>query len=176
MSSVAETRTLFVPYRPSQTSKAPTDESEISLQRHAAREYHRKAKLLRQANTPRTRKSRRRVQNKKTRTLQGEDLQVSCIGGDAEAPSHRPRQKFPGMNTFRIKQDTTSGSYLLPHDVGAGVLDPFNVSVRWDVPRYVQEMLDHGKPARGNNFYCLILHTTLVGGLSDAAPSTQPSP
>jgi hypothetical protein len=47
MASSRDTRVLFVPYRPGRAGQKVPDDGEISQQKHAAREYHRKAKVIR---------------------------------------------------------------------------------------------------------------------------------
>lgn len=147
MPPVAETRVLFIPYRPSQSSKqAP--ETEISLQKHAAREYHRKAKLLRHAARPSRLAAHPRGQTKQTRTRSNAlpTREPQNLGDDEDTPAisrRARRQNFPGTNAFRIRRYTPSSPS--PHDIGVGQLDPFSVSIRRNAPRYVQEMLDHGK-------------------------------
>jgi hypothetical protein len=47
MASSRDTRVLFVPYRPGRAGQKVPDDGEISQQKHAAREYHRKAKEIR---------------------------------------------------------------------------------------------------------------------------------
>ena len=163
MGPVTETRVLFIPYRPTSASEQAASRAEISLQKHAAREYHRKAKLSRQGK-PKTKDSRRRRQStgsrKPSQTSSTEDPQLLGKNESPRAPSPMPPcQSLPGTNAFLIKPPTTFCP--LPIDVGVGKLDPFNVSIRRDVPRYALEMLDHGKHPRGRScFAACILRTT----------------
>lgn len=124
-----ETNVLFIPYRPSYSSKQPSVSGQgISQQKHAAREYHRKVKLNRLANKPST------THKRKPYT----ELDINS------AQSQRsPRSIAPSKNTFPIGEETDAPYRIF--DVGAGQWDPFQVCIPRGVPNYVLQMLDHGK-------------------------------
>ena len=132
MAVLNDTNILFVPYRPSYSSKPlSADISMISQQKHAAREYHRKAKLQRTA--------RRAGTTHKRQPHASIDIYVD--------PSNNPSRPFqPRKNTFPDR--TVSTQYHIIRDVGSGQLDPFHVCVPEGIPNYVLEMLDHGKSSR----------------------------
>lgn len=126
-------RLLFLPYKPSKDVQLDGDAPEISPQKHAAREHHRKAKLLRQA----ARNSRNLLgsDNEKgalassleslgaTRTLTGTHIQWEPDNyGDKEFPKDGPRSLL-----------------------GAGRLDPFDIYCVPKQPLIVHEILDHGE-------------------------------
>lgn len=125
----SNTKVFFVPYRPpSSSKKLSSDDSTISRQKHAAREYHRKAKLQRLAdfNISHTRHAR----------SQSDHIQESL-------PSSSSRRLLPRKKGRLTDKDDEKPPPVL--DVGTGHLDPFNVCVPTAVPPYVLEMLDHGK-------------------------------
>ncbi|KAK7890698.1 hypothetical protein LTR67_007907 [Exophiala xenobiotica] len=149
-SSGAGTRILFVPYRPPRSSKQAPDDSEISLQKHAAREYHRKAKLERLAKAYAS-----------SRPPPGQRQQeASPRKSGGQGSRRQAHQKLPGMNAFRIRAEASSDCPS-PLDVGVGQMDPFNVLMRRDVPPYVQEMLAHALSYQWPVFSCSIAATAI---------------
>ncbi len=152
------TRVLFVPYRPPRSSKQVPDDSEISLQKHAAREYHRKAKLERLAKAyagSRPPPGPQEALRKSARQGPQGNAQNDCF----DKGKH---QRLSGMNAFRIRTEASSNSVCpSPLDVGVGQMDPFNVLMRRDVPHYVQEMLAHAVSYQWPVFSCSIAATAI---------------
>lgn len=155
MAPDTETRVLFVPYRPSRESKQASEGSELSVQKHAAREYHRKAKIVRlekayaasktQHPPPRGKVPCKPPTHESLLETENDDVEewrdeVSC-------------QTLPGTNAFRIR--IAAATSRSPIDVGVGKVDPFNVLIRRDTPQYVQEMLDYGKCSVNSTATCL---------------------
>ncbi|KAK4939685.1 hypothetical protein LTR10_020075 [Elasticomyces elasticus] len=176
MAPGAETRVLFVPYRPSHAAEQGSEASEISLQKHAAREYHRKAKLARlekaYAGSDAPPPHQRRATRKQSTLVR----RVRPDNDDIEEWSRRTScQTLPGTNTLRIR--TAAADSQSPVDVGVGKLDPFNVLIRRDTPRYVQEMLDYAVSYQWPVFSCSIAagaiseikHTVLASAMRSQA-------
>ena len=124
-----QTNVLFVPYRPSYSSKQSSVKGQgISQQKHAAREYHRKVKL-------------QRLATKTDPTNKGKSFTKIDINLDPSTRSSR--SILPRENTFLNGEGTK-----VPHtiiEVGAEQWDPFHVCLPEGIPNYVLEMLDHGK-------------------------------
>jgi hypothetical protein len=122
------TNILFVPYRQSSSNKAKlsaTVGDDISPQKHAAREYHRKAKVTRQqaeSGAQNKRHSRKKHQPSESRQNAG---------------SHPKKES--------VLEEEGQTKTLEVIDPGAGRLDPFNIVLPSNVPSYVMEMLDYGK-------------------------------
>lgn len=122
-------RVLFVPYNPqSSTEPNPEDKPEISKQKHAAREYHRKAKLSRRTKA---------LGASASSTSRNPPLSTQHRDAAMNAQPLTQARNLPSRNNPRAIRSS-------PMDVGVGSLDPFNVCVRGNVPSYVHEMLDHG--------------------------------
>lgn len=132
MAPTAGINVLFVPYRPPFSSEQvpPDDESQISLQKHAAREYHKKAKLQRLAGGKPAK--------------QQKPFKGSASHADGLYSSSR-RCLLPRHHGSLDERRDRKSSSISNLELGAGKLDPFNVSVPRDLSRYVLEILDHGK-------------------------------
>ncbi|KAI1629914.1 hypothetical protein EDD37DRAFT_75126 [Exophiala viscosa] len=172
-----ETRILFVPYRPSPAAEQPSERSEISLQKHAAREYHRKAKVARlakaytgsNAQPPHQRNALGKPPTQVTRLLSQADEREAWR-------RNAPSQRIPGTNTFRIRT-AAAANLQSPTDVGVGKVDPFNVLIRQNTPQYVQEMLDYAVSYQWPVFSCSmaagaiseIKHTVLASAMRSQA-------
>lgn len=136
-----ETNVLFIPYRPSYSSKPfSANDPGISQQKHAAREYHRKVKL-------------KRLANKTTTTHKRKPYTEIDINSDQSRWSIRSIS--PRDNTFPNGEERDASHRI--SDVGSGQWDLFHVCVPQGVPDYVLEMLDHGKSRKSS----LTLHLVL---------------
>lgn len=156
MASRTDTKLLFIPYRPTcGTKEAPTG-SDISLQKHAAREYHRKAKLARlaraYANSSHPMRDSGTVFHERPR--KGPQYQAAH-GTSTSDSDTRPGDE----NAFPFRTEAVRRPS--PVEVGVGQLDPFNVLIRRDVPHYVQEMLDHAVSYQWPVFSCSIAATAI---------------
>ena len=100
----------------------------MSQQKHAAREYHRKAKLERLA---------------KLNVLSNRQARGTSVPAP-ESPSNLSSRPLPPRNrSFLDDQDYTKSFAVF--DAGTGQLDPFNACVPSGMPSYVLDMLDYGK-------------------------------
>ncbi|KAJ9640592.1 hypothetical protein H2204_003220 [Knufia peltigerae] len=161
-----DTRLLFIPYRPiSGTKKTPAGPG-ISLQKHAAREYHRKAKLARLARAYANSSSSHNVRDdpgtgfRRDRSGQGSRRQGA--GVDDVSTSHQKSSRDDDddeKNAFLMRTEDVAVTHRPPSPldvVGVGQLDPFNVLIRRNVPHYVQEMLDHALSHQWPVFSCSV--------------------
>lgn len=131
MAMSSETNILFVPYRPLYSSKQrSSDSSTISQQKHAAREYHRKAKSQRLATIAGT-------IHKRTHHA---SFDINVDQSTTSTPSH-PTSLLRNTCLTRSKFDEPDTIESL----GASQLDPFHVCIPEGVPNYVLEILDPGK-------------------------------
>lgn len=156
----ADTNVLFVPYRPSSSTSTKSSSSSssstsnapvISQQKHAAREYHRKARLQRLANLDAPHKRHGRSKSEQL----AESLQTRPV---------LPRsQSFSNVEDFDQK--------LSVFDVGIGEFDPFNACVPHGASNYVLEMLEHGKPPSLAFPPCLEKRRVLVASTLPMNPS-----
>jgi hypothetical protein len=110
---------LIIPYDGGNQSQATTSEDGVTRTQHAAREYHRNAKL-------------RRARNK------GEPP-------GADQPKRRPKKGGSTGSTERetaekLQVEQPPSLYTL---LGVSRADPFKTGSSSDVPIYVHEMLDH---------------------------------
>lgn len=117
-------RLLFLPYKPAsdESLDAFQERPKISHQKHAAREHHRKAKLVKQQL-----KSNKR----------------GASGGGQGAAEHGGR-----FIEWKVENSELEGNHpnASPTSfLGAGRLDPFDVYCARKQPLMVHEMLDHGK-------------------------------
>src|ERR1700742_4673483 len=121
------TNVFFVPYRPhSKSAKSPSDdEPVISQQKHAAREYHRKAKLERHAKLSALHSHHAR------------SISVPVAESQSDSSS---RPLLPRHKSFQDGQDYTKSFAVF--DAGTGQLDPFNACVPSGVPPYTLDILD----------------------------------
>lgn len=131
----AATNILFVPYRQpaagKKTKQGSADGDEISPQKHAAREYHRKAKIRQLADPGTVHKRHSHRKNSK---------QKQPPPGAGQEHTTLPRSKKESVSKGEKQVDRLSIM-----DPGAGHLDPFNIVLPSNVPSYVLEMLDYGK-------------------------------
>lgn len=127
------TNVFFVPYRPQSKAKTkpstPDDEPDITPQKHAAREYHRKAKLDRLA----------KLNALHSRHVRSTSLPVSTSDSVSSA-----RPPLPRSNTSTDEKEPHRSFAV--YDAGTGQLDPFNACVPSGVPSYALDILDYGKP------------------------------
>ncbi|EXJ58433.1 hypothetical protein A1O7_05858 [Cladophialophora yegresii CBS 114405] len=115
---------LIIPYDGGNQSQAKASEDGVTRTQHAAREYHRNAKL-RKART-------------KARATEGGDQRqrkAKKTGGSTGSPETEDGEKLP----VRQQQQQSSLHTLL----GVSRADPFKTGCSSDVPVYVHEMLDH---------------------------------
>jgi hypothetical protein len=118
---------LFVPYKTGGNDADGSDATEISPQKHAAREHHRKAKLLKQvARDARQNAVAKRGGNPLTKT----DLRETLDKGASDLLE----------DSWRVVLQAKPQSLL-----GAGRLDPFETYCVTQQPLMVHEILDHGK-------------------------------
>ena len=127
MPYASRTNVHFIPYQLPSVSggnKTRRNERDSPWQKHAAREYHRKAK------------AERAILRYKPLPYLGQrstDIVVHSAQLTANASEDGDREE----------EDTRP--YYLVQDVGDVSFDPFEVCVRPRTPRYVTEMLHHGK-------------------------------
>lgn len=135
MASSKDTRVLFVQYRPGAVSHRSHDDGEISQQKHAAREYHRKAKQRRQT-----------LKQMNGHTSNGTTPSTSSTSESPEVVSARTATP----STVQTRQSSMSSirdrSVSLPESprnlLGAGRIDPMNSLPVSDMSPYAKEMLD----------------------------------
>lgn len=132
MAPTAGINVLFVPYRPPFSSEQGPidDEPQTSLQKHAAREYHKKAKLQRLAG------GKPAKQQKPSKGSASYENSLYSSSRRSLLPRHH--------GSFNEPRDRKASS-ISNLELGAGKLDPFNVSVPRDLSPYVLEILDHCK-------------------------------
>ncbi len=134
MASSKDIRVLFVQYRPGATSHQSRD-GDISQQKHAAREYHRKAKQRRQPHK-----------------------QMTGHNANSTTLSTSSTSRSPEMTSVRVADPSTQMRHeppicsirgragLLPESprnlLGARRVDPMNSLPISDMSSYAQEMLD----------------------------------
>ena len=161
------TNVFFVPYRPTSKSKkfSSADEPEISQQKHAAREYHRKAKIERVA---------------KLNALHNQRARSTSVAAAQTQPDSSSRPLLPRNRTFQNDQDYDKSFAVF--DAGTGQLDPFNACVPSGVPSYALDILDYGEPPKlffSFSFTCEIClpHITAKSliNVSQVVPSLSPT-
>lgn len=132
MAGREKTNVFFVPYRPQSKAKTkpptPDDEPVISPQKHAAREYHRKAKLDRLA----------KLNALHHRHARSTSVPVSALGSESST-----RPPLSRSNTSPVEKELHQSFAV--YDAGTGQLDPFNACVPSGVPSYALDILDYGK-------------------------------
>jgi hypothetical protein len=132
------TNVFFIPYRPQSKSKKPSADHApgISQQKHAAREYHRKAKLDR---------------------LTKQNARHPHHGRSASVPvSHSQSEPSSRLLIARSKSVPGDEEYdesLVIARAGTGQLDPFNACVPSGVPAYALDILDYGEPFKELRFF-----------------------
>ncbi|KAI1626939.1 hypothetical protein EDD37DRAFT_239710 [Exophiala viscosa] len=153
------TNILFVPYQQASAGKKTKQGSgngdEISPQKHAAREYHRKAKIRQLANPGMLHK---RHSHRKHTT---EKHQPS---GDDQHRTTSQRSKKES-----VPKEKKQHNRLSTIDPGAGHLDPFNIVLPNNVPSYALEMLDYGATILQSGITLCLLHYPPV------IPAVQPA-
>ena len=129
------TNILFVPYQQPtggrKTKQGSGNGDEISPQKHAAREYHRKAKIRQLADPGMLHKRHSHRKSTKQKHQPSVDDQQSTTS---------PRSKKES-----VSKEEKQHNHLSTIDPGAGHLDPFNIVLPNNVPSYALEMLDYGK-------------------------------
>ncbi|RMD44308.1 hypothetical protein DV735_g910, partial [Chaetothyriales sp. CBS 134920] len=128
MDGKQKTRVLFVRYEPGRSSSHSTN-GEISQQRHAAREYHRKAKAKRQSTRP--------VVNAAIAT---KAAKAANDGDPGQAgPPARPTHKAI------LPRSARSQAPVLPlkREPGGSSADPFNCYTVKDLTPHAHQMLDY---------------------------------
>ncbi|KIX97703.1 uncharacterized protein Z520_06481 [Fonsecaea multimorphosa CBS 102226] len=153
--AAGRTNVFFVPYRPHSRSPKPSSgEPAMSQQKHAAREYHRKAKLERLAKLNAT-------HNRDARSS-SEDPQPDA---SSRPPLHR-NQSFPSdkelNKTFQV------------FDVGTGIFDPFNASVPSGVPSYALDILDYGRSNLESGIALCLAHYPVAAQEAVSASHSPP--
>ncbi|KAK4940094.1 hypothetical protein LTR10_019723 [Elasticomyces elasticus] len=160
------TNILFVPYqRPTagkKTKQGSGNGDEISPQKHAAREYHRKAKI-RQLADPGTLHKRHSHRKHTTQRRQP--------SGDDQ---HRITS--PHSNKESVPKETKQHNHLSTIDPGAGHLDPFNIVLPHNVPSYALDMLDYGATILQSGITLCLLHYPPVIPAEQPALSTGSGP
>jgi hypothetical protein len=126
------TEVLFVPYRGAKDKKSA---GEISQQKHAAREYHRKAKLKRQAQKSKT--SPDAIRSKNTSS---ESLALSSRADSSLSSTSRSVSPATNISASPERRNPSPVSVL-----GAGRVDPFDSQPVKDLTPCVHEMVDYGK-------------------------------
>jgi hypothetical protein len=138
MATSRDTRVLFVPYRPGLVRQHSYENGEISQQKHAAREYHRKAKQRRQCS--------KKVTSQPAIFRQKSDSEASQSPGSQDHVPVRPRTASTSLSIALHDiptRDRSVSSPILPHDwLGAGSLDPMNSLPISNMSPYAQRMLD----------------------------------
>ncbi|OAP54972.1 hypothetical protein AYL99_10672 [Fonsecaea erecta] len=150
--AAGRTNVFFVPYRPNSRSPKPSSgEPAMSQQKHAAREYHRKAKLERLA---------------KLNAIHNRDARSSSEDPPPDVPSRPPlhrNQSFPS--------DRDLNRTFAVFDVGTGIFDPFNASVPSGVPSYALEILDYGRSILESGIALCLAHYPVSQEGVNASPS-----
>ncbi|KAJ9609466.1 hypothetical protein H2200_005793 [Cladophialophora chaetospira] len=118
---------LIIPYDGGKQSQATTSEG-VTRTQHAAREYHRNAKLRKAKNKP-----------------------------SSQAGSHRPRKPGKGGSSDDSDSTDASEPQLeqlspIQTLLGASRADPFRTGCISDAPPYVHEMLDHAVSYQWSEF------------------------
>jgi hypothetical protein len=131
--SAHRTQVLFVPYRGAKDNKEKN--GEISQQKHAAREYHRKAKLKRQALKSKDR-SRDTIRSKSDAS---ETKSVASASDSSLTLSSRSVSPTTISSTSPARREPSPVSVL-----GAGRVDPFDSQPVKDLTPCVHEMVDYG--------------------------------
>lgn len=127
------TNVFFVPYRPnSKSKKSPSlQEPEISQQKHAAREYHRKAKIERLA---------------KLNAFHNPQARSTSVPALQSYPESSSRALLPRNRSFQNEQEYDDSFAVF--DAGTGQLDPFSTFVPPGRPSYALDILDYGEPPK----------------------------
>ncbi|KIW71987.1 hypothetical protein PV04_00211 [Phialophora macrospora] len=143
-----DTNVFFVPYRPHSKSKRPlsAQEPEITQQKHAAREYHRKAKLERHARLDGL------IHNRHARSTS-----VPAAQPQSESDS---RPLLPRNRSFQ--EDQIYNNSFAIFDAGTGQFDPFNTCVPAGVPNFALDILDYGRSIFVSNITLCLAHYPFV--------------
>ena len=128
------TQILFVPYRGAKDSKR--SDGQISQQKHAAREYHRKAKLRRQAQRSRDRSP----DNKRSKSDASETSSIPSATESLRTSSSRSVSPTAIISISSASRKPSPVSVL-----GAGRIDPFDSQPVKDLTPCVHEMVDYGE-------------------------------
>ncbi|OCT46945.1 hypothetical protein CLCR_02410 [Cladophialophora carrionii] len=123
-------RLQFLPYNPSKDSYDLDETAEESPQQHAARVYHRRAKLLRKApgNSQKSAANRSQGQAAKAKSGAGPSKPESVFYNDKSG------------NVLATAGTTDPGPVTI---LGAGRIDPFDTYCTSDHSLIIHEMLDH---------------------------------
>ncbi|EXJ57263.1 hypothetical protein A1O7_07610 [Cladophialophora yegresii CBS 114405] len=123
-------RLQFLPYNPSKDSYDLDETAEESPQQHAARVYHRKAKLLRKTASNSQKSAANRAQHSALKAKLGGGLPRSeaVVCGDKSS------------NVLATSDTTVPGPVTV---LGAGRIDPFDSYCTSDHSLIIHEMLDH---------------------------------
>jgi hypothetical protein len=173
-SSAGGTKVLFVPYRPSSASSSSTapsfrqtriplseeDDAHISQQKHAAREYHRKAKLQRYGDLgPSKKKPPRRRSTK---------VESSWEDGKGRSPPKQDALSLgrghDGLPDGTKARGVEYHSFVPRAELGAGQLDPFSAVVPKDLSPYHSEMLEHGTSTGRKLLRCFLVAQSSCSG------------
>ena len=112
-------KVLFIPYNGGEKLKEAITDNGVTRSQHAAREYHRHAKMRKAKNA---------------RQLLPDDQQQLKVGKHNSARSAGTKHFAPS----RVEHDAS-----LQTMIGVSRTDPFTMSCVSSVPLYVHEMLDH---------------------------------
>ena len=147
MAPSKDTRVLFVPYRPGTTTRKYHDAGEISQQKHAAREYHRKAKQRRQT-----------LKDTSSSSYASYNGSISSTSESPEFRSvqtARPSTYWRSESTVSSTRDRSVSLPMSPRNIlGAGRIDPMNSLPLSDMSPYAQEMLDFCRFLSPQLVYC----------------------
>ncbi|EXJ65376.1 hypothetical protein A1O7_01717 [Cladophialophora yegresii CBS 114405] len=132
-----DTNVFFVPYRPHSTpdKSHSVQEPKISQQKHAAREYHRKAKLERLA---------------KLNAVHDRHARSTSVPATQPQSESSSRPILPRNRSFQGDQ-VYDNSFVI-FDIGIGQLDPFNACVPAGVPTFALDILDYAPSAQWKIF------------------------
>jgi hypothetical protein len=127
------TQVLFVPYRGVSPGKAKSDAGSISQQKHAAREYHRKAKL------------KRLVQQTQTRCSDSDATSDApdCLDEAGQHTESRDRKSRQRRRRPSPQSSTASNTPSPQSLLSAGRTDPFDSAPVKDLSPHVHQMIDY---------------------------------
>jgi hypothetical protein len=134
------TQVLFIPYRGNSVGKKDKDSGPISQQKHAAREYHRKAKLKKQSQRANQNKSLDNGHGETSNDdgqILGSSSQRSVSPGSTEGSSHISSH-IELLNSGQCSRTPSPMSRL-----GAGRVDPFDTKPVKDLTPHVHHMVDY---------------------------------
>lgn len=133
------TQVLFIPYRGNSAGKKDKDVGAISQQKHAAREYHRKAKLKKQSQRAKD-KNAHDADRKDSGGSISDDGQIPGSSSDRSVSPSTEKSSHIECPILALQCSRTPSPVTL---LGAARTDPFDTRPVKDLTPYVHHMVDY---------------------------------